>query len=68
MVDIEEKFKWLIGMEYNKALAVMNLYRPYYLYPYYVNGKNFFSTSNIDMNRIHVRVENDIIILINGCG
>ena len=68
MVDIEEKFGWLIHMDYDKALAVMNLYRPYFLYPYYMDGKNYMKTHDLDTNRIHVRVENGIIILINGVG
>lgn len=65
---MKNRFEWLENMEYDRAQKMMLLYHPYFLYPYYLNGKNVFTTDDLNPYRIHVRVENDIIILVNGYG
>lgn len=61
-------FSWLEGMEYEKAKVIMLGHVPYFLYPYYVNGKNIMKIHDLNQYRIHVRVENEIIVNVNGTG
>lgn len=60
-----KKFEWLIDMDYSIAKSMILLYSPYFLYPYYIDGKNHLNINEIIENRIQVRIENNIIVDIN---
>lgn len=67
-MEINERFKWLEGMDFLLARTKMMLHQPYFLNPYYVNGKCHYDPKNIMLNRINVRVENGHILSILDIG
>lgn len=67
-MDIDVKFIWLENMDFDMAKGMMLGHHPFFLYPYYLNGKNMMMTHDLNPNRIHVKVENNIIVQVNGCG
>ena len=67
-MDINQEFSWLIDMEYDEAVKEMLHHKPYFLYPYYYNGNDVYKTDDLNPDRLHVRVDNGIITLINGVG
>lgn len=58
-----QNFKFLISMNYDDAVQyVIENFSPYYIYPSEIDNTIIVSTDDLDLYRIFVVVENNVII------